>query len=65
VFKQIVDLLAASSSTFIPYDNALPPALQEPFFQAAEQLIDDSITPEDALKELDVQLKRYHEQIGK
>ncbi|NHN31332.1 ABC transporter substrate-binding protein [Paenibacillus agricola] len=65
VFKQIVDLLEASPAVFVPYDNALPPALQEPFFQVAEQLIAGSLTAGEALQRLELELQRYYLLVGK
>jgi raffinose/stachyose/melibiose transport system substrate-binding protein len=65
VYKQIADLLQASATTFVPYDNTLPPALQETFFQAAEQLIARKITAKEALTRMEGQLKQYYELTGK
>ncbi|MEK3724279.1 ABC transporter substrate-binding protein [Paenibacillus sp. FSL H8-0034] len=65
VFKQIVDLLEASPTAFVPYDNALPPALQEPFFQVAEQLIAGNVSAREALQSLEAHLQQYYELIGK
>ncbi|SFL25743.1 raffinose/stachyose/melibiose transport system substrate-binding protein [Paenibacillus sp. 1_12] len=64
VFKQIIDLLETSPSAFVPYDNALPPALQEPFFQVAEQLIAGNVSAQEALQRLEIQLQQYYELVG-
>ncbi|WP_248926256.1 ABC transporter substrate-binding protein [Paenibacillus hamazuiensis] len=65
VYKQIVDLLEASKATFVPYDNTLPPALQEPFFQAAERLISGGVTAREALESMEKELRQYYELTGK
>lgn len=59
VFQQVSALLSETRASFIPYDNALPPALQEAFFQAAAQLIDGEVSAQDALKEMDARLEQY------
>lgn len=65
VFERIADLLKTSTPAFVPYDNTLPPALQETFFQAAEQLIGRKVTAREALERMEGQLKLYNELTGK
>lgn len=59
VLQQVAQLLSETGSSFIPYDNALPPAVQEAFFQAAAQLIDGETTASGALQEMDARLEQY------
>jgi raffinose/stachyose/melibiose transport system substrate-binding protein len=65
VYRQIAELMQASAPSFVPYDNALPPALQETFFQVTEQLIAGRLTSRAALERMEEQLQQYYELVGK
>ncbi|WP_281886371.1 extracellular solute-binding protein [Paenibacillus sp. YYML68] len=65
VYKQIAEQLESADATFIPYDNVLPPAMHETFFQVTDELIEDRITAKEALQRLENERKRYNTMIGK
>lgn len=65
IFAQLVDLIPQMPGTFIPYDNSLPPAVQETFFNVTQDLIDRKRSAEEALSELQRAIEQYREVIRK
>lgn len=65
VFAQLVDLIPQVPGSFIPYDNTLPPAVQETFFNVTQDLIDRKLSAEEALSKLQQAIEQYREVIRK
>jgi len=57
LYRQLSDLLL-TRSTFMPYEHALPPELQQQFFRTTQEWIGKERTAEQAIAELDDGLRR-------
>lgn len=56
IYAQVVDLTERVEHMFVPYDNMLPPEVNQVFLQAAALLITGQMTPEEAIRELNAAL---------
>mgnify|MGYP001265024405 FL=1 len=56
IYAQVVDLTEQVDHMFVPYDNMLPPEVNQVFLQAASLLITGQMTPEEAIRELNAAL---------
>lgn len=56
IYAQVVDLTEQVDHMFVPYDNMLPPEVNQVFLETASLLITGQMTPEEAIRELNAAL---------
>lgn len=59
IFAQVVELTEQAKTKFIPYDNMISPEVKQTFFRVLAKVIDQEMTPSEALKELEESSRRY------
>lgn len=52
VFSQVIKLTEESRDKFVPYDNMLPPEIKQTFLQVIAAMLEQTITPQESLDEL-------------
>lgn len=61
IFSQVINLTEASTLKFVPYDNMLAPEVKQTFLHVIAGIINQTITPEESLQQLDQAAKNYWE----
>ena len=59
IYSQVIQMTEESSSMFVPYDNVLPPEVKQTFLHVIARIMNQSITPEESLRELDQAMQQY------
>ncbi|WP_010275638.1 ABC transporter substrate-binding protein [Paenibacillus senegalensis] len=59
VFSQVIKLTEESGDKFVPYDNMLPPEIKQTFLQVIAAMLEQTITPQESLEELQRTAENY------
>ncbi|WP_166239698.1 ABC transporter substrate-binding protein [Paenibacillus turpanensis] len=59
IFAQVLRLMEKGAPNFVPYDNILPPEVKRAFLKSVEELIDQTVTPEEALEQMESASDNY------
>jgi len=65
IFASLMELMLRTPHMFIPYDNKLPPAVQETFFNVTQDLLERRTSASQALNQLQTAIEQYREVIRK
>lgn len=59
IFSQVIQLTEASSLKFVPYDNMLAPEVKQTFLHVIAGIMNQTITPEESLQQLEQAANNY------